>query len=253
MVCLARLIRWAIVASGTRKALAISAVVRPPIARNVSAIADAPQGRMAAHEEQDERVILGAGFDREQPADHSIPEATAVSRCAGARSRCADVQSCAVKQLGSASPRGLPGTPSRGHCVAPRAALPEPRPRRRRNPEIDGRRAEHLRRQFAQQMFGSCYPPVLASWARYIHLRRRTAHHRPHLNRHVQAAPRQVRAPQRLARLSRKLVPEIRHRRSSSREKLLALGKHSVGLRRSVLPSPHQLGLIWKGQPFGRD
>ena len=37
MRCLARLIRWAIVASGTRKARAISAVVRPPTARRVSA------------------------------------------------------------------------------------------------------------------------------------------------------------------------------------------------------------------------
>ncbi len=39
MLCLARLMRWAIVASGTRKALAISAVVKPPTARSVSAIA----------------------------------------------------------------------------------------------------------------------------------------------------------------------------------------------------------------------
>ena len=37
MLCLARLIRWAMVASGTRKARAISAVVRPPTARRVSA------------------------------------------------------------------------------------------------------------------------------------------------------------------------------------------------------------------------
>ena len=41
MVCLARLIRWAMVASGTRKARAISAVFRPPTARRVSAMADA--------------------------------------------------------------------------------------------------------------------------------------------------------------------------------------------------------------------
>ena len=40
MLCLARLIRWAMVASGTRKALAISAVVKPPTARSVSAIAE---------------------------------------------------------------------------------------------------------------------------------------------------------------------------------------------------------------------
>ena len=40
MVPLARLIRWAIVASGTRNALAICAVVSPPTALNVSAMAD---------------------------------------------------------------------------------------------------------------------------------------------------------------------------------------------------------------------
>ena len=40
IVCLARLMRCAIVASGTRNALAICAVVRPPTARSVSATAD---------------------------------------------------------------------------------------------------------------------------------------------------------------------------------------------------------------------
>ena len=40
MLCFARLMRWAIVDSGTRNALAISAVVSPPTARSVSAMAD---------------------------------------------------------------------------------------------------------------------------------------------------------------------------------------------------------------------
>ena len=40
IVCFARLMRCAIVDSGTRNALAISAVVRPPTARSVSAIAE---------------------------------------------------------------------------------------------------------------------------------------------------------------------------------------------------------------------
>ena len=40
MVCLARVIRRVMVASGTRNARAISAVVRPPTARSVSAICD---------------------------------------------------------------------------------------------------------------------------------------------------------------------------------------------------------------------
>ena len=38
--CLARLIRWAMVASGTTEARATSAVVRPPTARRVSATYD---------------------------------------------------------------------------------------------------------------------------------------------------------------------------------------------------------------------
>ena len=38
--CFARLIRWATVASGTRNARAISAVVNPPTARNVNATWD---------------------------------------------------------------------------------------------------------------------------------------------------------------------------------------------------------------------
>ena len=40
MVALARLIRWAMVASGTRKAAAISRVVSPPTARSVSGMAE---------------------------------------------------------------------------------------------------------------------------------------------------------------------------------------------------------------------
>ena len=41
MLCFARLMRWPMVDSGTRNALAISPVVRPATARRVSAIAEA--------------------------------------------------------------------------------------------------------------------------------------------------------------------------------------------------------------------
>ena len=58
MRCFALLMRWAIVASSTRNAFAISAVVSPPTARSVSAIAEAGgQRRMAAHEQHDQRVV----------------------------------------------------------------------------------------------------------------------------------------------------------------------------------------------------
>ena len=57
--CLARLMRCAMVASGTRYARAISAVVSPPTARRVSAIcAAAVSCGMAAQEQQGEGVVL---------------------------------------------------------------------------------------------------------------------------------------------------------------------------------------------------
>jgi len=56
--CLARLILAAIVASGTRKARAISAVVRPPTARSVRAVWEAAVSvGWQAQEQQDERVV----------------------------------------------------------------------------------------------------------------------------------------------------------------------------------------------------
>jgi len=55
----ARLIRWAMVASGTRNAAAISRVVRPPTARKVSGMAAAGvSDGVAAHEHEDRRVVV---------------------------------------------------------------------------------------------------------------------------------------------------------------------------------------------------
>ena len=53
---LARLIRWAMVASGTRYASAICRVVRPPTARSVSATADAGLSDGWAHRKYSRRV-----------------------------------------------------------------------------------------------------------------------------------------------------------------------------------------------------
>ena len=58
IVCFARLIRCAIVASGTRNARAISAVVRPPTARSVSAIAD--EGVSAAWQHMNSRMSVSS-------------------------------------------------------------------------------------------------------------------------------------------------------------------------------------------------
>ena len=89
MVSLARLIRWAMVGSGTRNAWEISAVVKPPTARNVSAIAEARGQRgMAAHEEKDQRVVFprrsldGRRFWRADRLVRHLAFATAASRFA---------------------------------------------------------------------------------------------------------------------------------------------------------------------------
>ena len=58
MRCLARLMRWAMVASGTKNALAISAVVSPPTARSVSAIWDGAVSAGWQHRQhQHQRVV----------------------------------------------------------------------------------------------------------------------------------------------------------------------------------------------------
>ena len=59
ILCLPRLIRWAIVVSGTRNARAISAVESPPTARSVERhLRRRGEGRMGAEKEQGERVVV---------------------------------------------------------------------------------------------------------------------------------------------------------------------------------------------------
>ena len=100
MLCFARLIRCAIVASGTRNALAISAVVRPPTARSVSAIADdGVSARMAAHEQQHQRVVALGDVDSLMRRRDDVwigfrPRRRL--RAAGAPSRCACDRSSAA-------------------------------------------------------------------------------------------------------------------------------------------------------------
>ena len=64
-VRLARTIRWAIVASGTRKARAISSVVRPPSSRRVSATrASVESTGMAGREHQPQQVVADVVVER---------------------------------------------------------------------------------------------------------------------------------------------------------------------------------------------
>ncbi len=119
--CLARLIRRPIVASGTRNALAISAVVSPPTARRVSAICDA--GESDGWQQRNSRMSVSS----EAAAGRS---AGGASHCSGSTQR-ATVSSrrCRACSLRSRSvsrreatvtsqPAGLSGTPSCGHWVA---------------------------------------------------------------------------------------------------------------------------------------
>ena len=102
-------------ASGTRNAAAISAVVRPPTARRVSGIADAGrEHRMAAQEQQQQRIVLVGTARRARPAPRAADQLLAV---AAGLIRTPDVGQPPGGDGRSASPAGCPGTP-RGHWVA---------------------------------------------------------------------------------------------------------------------------------------
>ena len=165
MVRLARLIRWAMVASGTRNAAAICAVVSPPTARRVSAIwLGRGQGRVAAAEQQGQRVVPVSA----RPGVGGRAEQFRLRR--GHR----DLVLPAAPGLLIA---GLVQQAARGHRdqPAPRVGwLPLGRPLQRGGQQrfLSGvlaqvevpvpahQRAEDLRRQFAQQLLGG---PVQAS------------------------------------------------------------------------------------------
>ena len=146
----ARLMRCATVASGTRNAEAISAVVRPPTARNVSAIADADVRSGWQHRKSSIRVSswplarLGSGLERRRGILAPAPGLLAAH---------------------------LVGQAARGHLQEPaarivRAALGRPMLGRCQQRLLDGvlgggevaraprEHAEDLRRQLAQQVPG---------------------------------------------------------------------------------------------------
>ena len=116
ILALARLIRWAIVASGTRNAAAISRVVRPPTARRVSGIADAGvSDGMAAHEHEDQRVVRRR---RRRPAASIDHDAARSSRRRRASSRAVLARSCRRDATRMSQASGLSGCPSAGQVVA---------------------------------------------------------------------------------------------------------------------------------------
>jgi hypothetical protein len=110
---LARLMRWAIVASGTRKALAISAVVRPPTARRVSATCDG--GDSAGWQQRNSRVsVSSCSAVRTAPGGSSVAAVSSrVRRALSLRHWSVSRRAATV----ASQPCGLSGTPSFGHCT----------------------------------------------------------------------------------------------------------------------------------------
>ena len=117
---LARLIRWAMVGSGTRNAAAISRVVRPPTARSVSGMA-AP-GVSDGWQHMNMRISVSSRAVSSSPgtgpagafSDH---EAARASR----RRRASSLRYWSVSRRAAtriSQPSGLSGVPSPGHRVA---------------------------------------------------------------------------------------------------------------------------------------
>ena len=133
-VCLARLMRWAIVASGTRKAAAISAVVRPPTARNVRATWDGGvsagwQHRNSSRSESSVRGGSSSGAPLD--ASGSAPAVTTTSR----RRRAAAAQLVRQPAPGDRQqprPRVRRNAVARATAPTPPGAPPGRRPRTRR-------------------------------------------------------------------------------------------------------------------------
>ena len=119
--CLARLMRWAMVASGTKKALAISAVVRPPTARSVSATCEGgvsegwqhSNNRTSVSSRSGSRSVPGiglicaAGSPNRDPVLPGVPSVLA-----------ADLVDQTARRHVTSQARGFSGTPFSGHALA---------------------------------------------------------------------------------------------------------------------------------------
>ncbi len=117
IAALARLMRCAIVASGTRKALAISAVVRPPTARSVSASCDG--GDTAGWQQSTSRSRVSSVSERRRRAASTAFEIEdrllATATCALAAP---GIHQPPVRRPRRARRADRRGRPARGHCCA---------------------------------------------------------------------------------------------------------------------------------------
>ena len=111
---LARLMRWPIVVSGTRNALAISRVDNPPTALSVSGIDDEGVSEGWQHMNINSKV---SSWLEDGPGGSIDHEAARASRRLRASER---LKLFAMRRLAARTshPRGLSGHPSTGHVVA---------------------------------------------------------------------------------------------------------------------------------------
>ena len=141
--CLARLIRWAIVASGTRNAAAISAVVSPPTARSVSATCDGGVSAGWQHRKQQGELVVGPGRPRRAAAASSASAGRRAPSASSRRRRAAggaDLVGRAGATRPSPASRGVArARPRPATAAPPPAAPPAPRPRTRRSRRSGGR------------------------------------------------------------------------------------------------------------------
>jgi hypothetical protein len=156
IVAFARLIRWAIVDSGTKNARAISAVVRPPTARSVSASCDAPDSAGWQQRKSSVSVSSSSGAVSSGPAAWSASGGSRAAAVASRRSRARSARSWSVMRRDATAisqPLGLSGMPSPDHCVAAARSASWTGVLRRVEAAVAADdRAEDLRGELAQQV-----------------------------------------------------------------------------------------------------
>ena len=226
--------------------MAISAVVRPPTARSVSAIADGRrERRMAAHEQQDERVVLrrrpSAVGRRRRPCssagvshddDRFAPPARELAAQLIGHAPRGDLDQPAARIVGHALARPLQRRRESASCTASSAAAKSPK-RRTTAPSTCGASSR-----------SRCSPVVHRVGGRR-HASRRRAHHLAHLDRHVQ---RRAALARRRRRARGDLVGALGVSHVDdpvAGEKLLGLGERAVGhLGRAALAGAHDPRLL---------
>ena len=285
IVCLARLIRCAIVASGTMNARAISPVVtrqsRATSVRSPTTVT-ATGGSNRRTASACRRVLrplpLGRRHDAGVGRFLALGERLAFSACRFRAQSSVNRRDATV----SSQARGFSGTPNFGHCCDAAMTLPAPRPRLPRSRGSGGDRGEHLGGEFpdgAVDARGSGFivqgsgcgavrcSQVQRSFCRTNLHREPDARLEPEsstansgggpvitcrtsIGMFIGAPPRP--APRMPRRRSHTRARACRRRRSSSRRGTPSSREHAVGDGPAVLPCLDDLGLVRTGQSFGR-